>query len=144
MFALLLKIGRERNEKPVRARDFLLKKASELGTVGVEACSLVLIAISSGESGEGGELERVVAELLFIDHRRMCPFRGTVSDRFKPGTASDTPVALLSGWLPTLFSSAEKVRRKLPDEPKVGRLEGGAGVVASWSGVGTAAVEVDC
>jgi len=144
VFALLLKIGRERNEKPVRARDFLLKKASELGIVGVEACSLALTTISSGESGEGGEVERVVAELLFIDHRRMCPFRGAASDRFKPGTASDIPATLLSGWLPTLFNSAEKVRRKLPDEPKVGRLEGGARMIASWSGVGTAAVEADC
>jgi hypothetical protein len=28
------------------------------------------MAISSGELGDGGEFERVVAELLFIDHRR--------------------------------------------------------------------------
>jgi hypothetical protein len=34
------------------------------------------MAISSGEPGDGGVLERVVAELLFIDHRRVGIFRG--------------------------------------------------------------------
>jgi hypothetical protein len=67
--------GRERNVRPVAARAFFLKKASELGTVGVDASSLVLMAISSGELGDGGVLERVVAELLFIDHRRTGIFR---------------------------------------------------------------------
>jgi len=61
--------------KPVDTRGFFLKKASELGTVGCDASSLDLMAISSGELGDGGVLERVVAELLFIDHRRLGALR---------------------------------------------------------------------
>jgi len=53
-----------------------LRNDSELGSVGFDACSLLRIAISIGDPGEGGEfeggvLERVVAELLFIDHLRV-------------------------------------------------------------------------
>jgi len=40
------------------------------------------MAISSGELGDGGVLERVVAELLFIDHRRVGIFLAA-SGRFR-------------------------------------------------------------
>jgi len=70
-------IARERRFKPVEARDFFLRNSSGLGTVGIEACSRVLVdAISrGGELGDGGLFERVVAELRFIDHRRVGGFR---------------------------------------------------------------------
>lgn len=71
MLGCSLGTKRARRLKPVEARAFRFSKnTSEVGTVGVDACSLVLTAISRGELGEGGVLERVVAELLFIDHLR--------------------------------------------------------------------------
>jgi hypothetical protein len=61
--------------RPVEARAFFFRNSSELGTVGVEACSLVFAAISSGDPGDGGVFEAVVAELRFIDQRRVGGFR---------------------------------------------------------------------
>jgi hypothetical protein len=115
-------------------RDFFLKKASDPGTVGLDASSLVLMTISSGELGDGGVLERVVAELLFIDHRRDGTFRWAASGRFKLDMVALLPGSTTSAALsePTRLRKLDMVRLKFEFEPKVERLEGGAGL-GSWS-----------
>ncbi len=128
--------GRERSEKPVEVRAFFLK-ASELGTVGFDASSLVLMAISNGEPGDGGVLERVVAELRFIDHRRVGIFLGgAVSCKFgveEGAPVPSTPKAALSVCEPPRLRKLDMVRLKFEVEPKVDRLEGGAELASSWS-----------
>lgn len=133
--------GRWRNVNPVDARDFLPKKAFESGTVGFDASSLVLMAISSGELGDGGEFERVVAELLFIDQRRIVIFRCADSGKLKLDDGallpeSEPPSAVLSVCEPTRFKSPDTAR------VNVDRLEGGA-EVGSRSAAGVAGVGVD-
>jgi len=134
--------GRDRRVKPVDVRVFFLKKASDPGTVGRDASSLVLMAISRGELGDGGVLERVVAELLFIDHRRIGIFRWAVSGRFRADTAAglpeSAPSAALSVCEPTRLRKLDMVRRKFDVE----RLEGGA-AAGSWSGEGVAGEGVE-
>jgi len=138
--------ARERKLKPVDARAFFFSKnASLLGTVGVEASSFDLIFISRGEPGEGGELERVVAELLFMDHRRVGGLRWSPSPRFVSEVAPSEPnTALL------LSVSCELVRRKILDivrlklelDPRVERLDSGM-ELGSCSADGEAGVGVD-
>lgn len=137
--------GRERNEKPVDVRVFFLK-ASEPGTVGFDASSLLLMAISSGELGDGGEFERVVAELLFIDHRRAGIFWWAASGKFNadagalcPGSA---PRPALSACEPPRLKKLDMVRLKVDVELKVGRLEGGS-ALGSWSADGVGGVGVE-
>jgi hypothetical protein len=102
----------------------------------LDASSLVLIAISSGELGDGGVLERVVAELLFIDHRRVGSFLCPVSDKFKADAfPSSVPSAALSE--PTRLRKLDMVRLKLDVEPKE-RL-GGCAAGGSWSAADEAA-----
>lgn len=129
--------------KPVDARDFFLKKASDPGIVGCDASSFDLMAISSGELGDGGELERVVAELLFIDHRRFGIFRWAASGNCKVEAvvllAESAPA--LSGCDPTRFRKLDMVRLKFEDEPKVERLEESA-PVGSRSGEAVTGVGV--
>lgn len=146
--------ARERRFRPVEARAFFFsKKASVLGTVGFEASSLDLTAISNGEPGDGGELDRVVAELLFMDHRRLGGFLWPSSRLVSEAPLSE-PKAALS-------PSCELVRRKRLDivrlkepllkfelEPRVERRDSGIGAGSSCSadgvaGVGVAAPGVD-
>jgi hypothetical protein len=130
--------------KPVDVRGFFLKKASDPGIVGCDASSFDLTAISSGELGDGGELERVVAELLFIDHRRFGIFRWAASGNCKVEAvallAAESGPAL-SGCDPTRFKKLDMVRLKFEDEPKVERLEESA-PVGSRSGEGVTGVGV--
>ena len=139
--------ARERKLKPVEARAFFFSKnASELGTVGVEASSVDLIFIYRGELGEGGELERVVAELLFMDHRRTGVLRWPPSARFVSEVAPSEP----NTALPLLSVSCELVRRKILDivrlklelDPRVERLDSGM-ELGSCSADGVAGVGVD-
>jgi hypothetical protein len=136
--------GRERNEKPVDVRVFFLK-ASEPGIVGFDASSLVLITISSGELGDGGVLERVVTELLFIDHRRAGIFCCAASGKFSadagalcPGSGPSTALSVEAPRLKKL----DMVRLKFDVELKVERLEAGSGP-ESWSADGVGGVGVE-
>jgi hypothetical protein len=126
--------------KPVDVRGFFLKKASDPGIVGFDASSFDLTAISSGELGDGGELERVVAELLFIDQRRFGIFRWAASGNCKVVLLAESALAL-SGCDPTRFRKLDMVRLKFEDEPKVERLEESA-PVGSRSGEGVTGVGV--
>jgi hypothetical protein len=124
-------------------RVFFLK-ASEPGTVGFDASSLDLMAISSGELGDGGVLERVVTELLFIDHRRAGIFCCAASGKFSadagalcPGSA---PIAALSVCEPRL-KKLDMVRLKFDVELKVGRLKEDSWL-ESWSADGVGGVGV--
>lgn len=76
-------MARLRRLRPVAARDFLaLRNSSGCGTVGLEGWSPVLVAISSGEPGDGGVLDRVVAELRFMEKRRVGGLRCDASAKF--------------------------------------------------------------
>jgi hypothetical protein len=101
-----------------------------------------LIAISRGELGDGGVLERVVAELLFIDHRRIGILRWAASGKFRADTAAgfpgSAPSAALSVCEPTRLRKLDMVRLKF----EVERLEGGA-AAGSWSSEGVAGEEIE-
>jgi len=105
------------------------------------------MAISNGEPGEGGVLERVVAELRFIDHRRTGTFLGgAASCKFgveEGALFPSAPKAALSVCELPRLRKLDMVRLKFEDEPKVGRLEGGPEPAGSWSteGVGGGGVE---
>jgi hypothetical protein len=136
---------RERRLKPVAARDFFFsaKNTSVVGTVGFDASSFVLGAISRGEPGEGGVFERVVAELLFMDHRRLGTFRWPVSCRLASEAAPGIGgIAALSVWELARLKKLDMLRLKLDVEPRVERLERGTGV-GSWSAAGVAGIDVD-
>jgi hypothetical protein len=136
--------GRERNEKPVDVRVFFLK-ASEPGIVGFDASSLVLMAISSGELGDGGVLERVVTELLFIDHRRAGIFCCAASGKFSADVGAlclgSGPGAALSVCEAPRLKKLDMVRLKFDVELKVKRLEAVSGL-ESWSADGVGGVGV--
>lgn len=145
-----LTTGRDRKLNPVVARVFFLRKASEPGRVGCDGSSLDsldLIAISSGDPGDGGVFERVVAELLFIDHRRLGTLRWAASGKFNSDALALFESGPLSACEPTRLRKLDMVRRKLVFEPKVERLEEVAPFkscsVAGVAGVGVSGVRLD-
>lgn len=113
--------ARDLKLSPVDARSFFLELKNSSGTGGarVEGCPRVFDVISREElgEGEGGVLERVVFELLFMDQRRAGAF------------FSDAPLQTGSGRANPALSYCEFERRKRLDivrlklevEPRVDR-----------------------
>lgn len=132
-------LARELSPVDARAFDLAAEKASEFGTVGLDAASLVRIAISRGELGEGGVLERVVAELLFMDHRRLGFFRELDPARFTSDGPPEPDCVILSAWaweldrlkmLVILDMARVSVKLDAEEEPRVERRDNGTGVVS--------------
>lgn len=106
---------------------------------------MVFTAISKGELGEGGVFERVVAELLFIDHLREGVFRWEDPGRLTSDTSAEwgaPPIAALSVCELLRLKKLDILRLKLEVEPRVDRLERGTGV-GSCSDDGVAGIGVN-
>lgn len=122
------KLTRPRRLKPVEERLFFFSKSSGAGRV--PFVDLLVMAISRGEPGEGGELERVVLEDLFIEKRR--PLGGGPLVMVEPPrevseAGAESMMALVLVCEVERRKRLESERLKLPVEPRVDRRESGVG-----------------
>lgn len=120
--------ARPRSEKPVDARFFFLK-SSVVGMVGSALESCACAAISKGEPGDGGLLDRVVAEDLFMENRRPRLLGWAVPFKLVSEAGAVDESASAKSCLPdcefVLLKMLDTVRRKPPAEPRVDRLDRG-------------------
>jgi hypothetical protein len=107
----------------------------------VPLVDLFVMAISSGDPGEGGELERVVLDDLFIENRRTVGGGPVVTDGVPAREVSDGAAESITaeeGITCELERRKrfDKDRLKLPVEPRVERRESGVGGRSCcWDGV---------
>jgi hypothetical protein len=130
--------ARPRRLKPVDERLLFFSKSSGAGTVPL--VDLFVMAISSGDPGDGGELERVVLDDLFIENRRPLGGGPVATDGVPAREMSDGGAESVTAEEGTFEFERRKIfdsdRLKLPVEPRVGRRESGVGGGSCcWDGV---------
>lgn len=122
--------ARPRRLNPVDERLLFFSKSSGAGKVPL--VDLLVIAISRGDPGEGGELERVVVEDLFMEKRRPLGGGPVAVDDAPPSEVSeagaDSVMPEPMTWELDRRKRFDKDRLKLPVEPRVERRDSGAGV----------------